>query len=48
LASPSWRSVTQHGPPGTAAAVVVEEASVVVVLVVVDAPEVEARRAEAA
>jgi len=43
LASFSWRSVPQHGPPGTAAAVVVEEVSVVV-----DTLEVEARRAEAA
>jgi hypothetical protein len=45
LASPSWRSVPQHGPLGTAAAaaVVVEEVSVVV-----DTLEVEARRAEAA
>jgi ADP-ribose pyrophosphatase YjhB (NUDIX family) len=30
LASPSWRSVLQHGPPGTA--VVEEEASMVVVV----------------
>jgi len=36
LASPSWRSVPQHGPLGTAAVAVVveEEASMVVVLAV--------------
>jgi hypothetical protein len=45
LASPSWRSVPQHGPPGTAAAVVVV---VEVSVVVVDTLEVEAWRAEAA